>query len=394
MADNEDNNFLGMGDDEFLEQSMQEEEPTVPAEAEPGDAESESADPEAEAPEEVVSNAEGDAEAAETTDEDAEAQGDATDAPEDPETDPETDPEEASDEDPATAAEKEGDAPSEGETHKAFYEQLTAPFKANGKEFKVDNAADAIQLMQMGVNYNKKMAALKPSLKSLRLLEKHGLLDEDKLSFLIDVDRKDPQAIAKLLADSKIDPMDIDVEKGSEYKTPTRQIDDAELALNSILDDLQESPKYGDLLDVISNKWDNASKQIIAEAPQLLNVIHDHMDSGIYELITQQVERERTFGRLQGTSDLEAYRIVGDDLHEKGAFKALLAPEQTQPPEGAPVPRREVNLNVSEKKDTSRNEKRKAASPSKSKVSKQQDNYNPLSLSDDEFMKQFNPELM
>ena len=105
--------------------------------------------------------------------------------------------------------------------YKKEYERLTASFKANGKDISVANVDEAISLMQMGANYNKKMAALKPNLKLLKLLENNKLLDESKISYLIDLDKKNPEAITKLLKDSGIDPLDVDVNKESEYRPKT-----------------------------------------------------------------------------------------------------------------------------------------------------------------------------
>ena len=67
------------------------------------------------------------------------------------------------------------------------YKRLLAPFKANGREISVKSVDDAVTLMQMGANYNKKMAALKPSLKLMKLLENNGLLSEEKISYLIEI---------------------------------------------------------------------------------------------------------------------------------------------------------------------------------------------------------------
>ena len=55
--------------------------------------------------------------------------------------------------------------------YKAEYEKLLKPFKANGRDIQVGSVDDAIALMQMGANYNKKMAALKPNMKLLKMLE-------------------------------------------------------------------------------------------------------------------------------------------------------------------------------------------------------------------------------
>ena len=86
--------------------------------------------------------------------------------------------------------------------YKAEYDRLVAPFKANGREITVKSVDDAIALMQMGANYNKKMSALKPNLKLMKLLENNGLLDETKIGFLIDLEKKNPDAINKLIKDS------------------------------------------------------------------------------------------------------------------------------------------------------------------------------------------------
>ena len=62
--------------------------------------------------------------------------------------------------------------------YKAVYAALfDKPIKANGKEIKVNTPEEAIQLMQMGANYNKKMAAINEKLPLLKALENHNLLD-------------------------------------------------------------------------------------------------------------------------------------------------------------------------------------------------------------------------
>lgn len=54
----------------------------------------------------------------------------------------------------------------------------------------VNSVDEAIQLMQMGANYTRKMQELQPHRKTLLMLENNGLLDEGKLSFLIDSDEE------------------------------------------------------------------------------------------------------------------------------------------------------------------------------------------------------------
>lgn len=297
--------------------------------------------------------------------------------------------EEEDDQDPGTEEEEEGSEESESESdevdYKAAYEQIFAPFKANGREMKVDNPEDAVRLMQMGANYTKKMSALKPNLRLLKMLENNKLLSEEKIGFYIDLENKNPEAIKKLLKDSSIDPMDLDLEEKSEY-TPTKHtVDDRQVEIDLVLEEIQDTPTYSKTLDIVSNKWDGNSRQAIYANPQLLNIINDHVASGVYDLISSEIERERMFGRLNGLSDLDAYKHVGDALDAKGAFANLQggAKEEAKQPVKRKVAKPKATVEDRKVKD-----KRRAASPTRSSAeSNGQPDYNPLALSDDEFEK-------
>lgn len=268
--------------------------------------------------------------------------------------------------------------------YEAEYKRLLAPFKANGREISVKSVDDAIVLMQMGANYNKKMAALKPNLKLMKLLENNGLLSEEKISFLIDVEKKNPDAINKLVQESGLNPMDFDADKVSEYKPKIHSVDDREIDLDTVLDEIQDTPTYNQTLEIVSKKWDGASKQAVANSPQLLKVINDHVANGIYSMITEEVERERVFGRLNGLSDIEAYRQVGDAIQARGGFNDVV--NTAAKTNRAPVVVQPKPKVVDESK---LNEKRRAASstkPANTTPAANQD-FNPLSLSDEEFTK-------
>ena len=267
----------------------------------------------------------------------------------------------------------------------AEYKRLLAPFRANGREVKVETVDDALALMQMGANYNKKMAALKPNVKLLKMLENNGLLSEEKLSFLIDLEKKSPEAISKLVKDSGLDLMDLDTEKAGEYKPKIHSVDDREVELDTVLDEIQETPTYTQTLEIVSKKWDGASKQTVANSPQLLKVINDHVASGIYTMINEEVERERLFGRLNNLSDIEAYRQVGDAIQARGGFNHL-AQNQTKPA----APKIVVQPKPKSSDEDKLNEKRRAASstkPANTSSANADDGINPLGLSDEEFVK-------
>lgn len=382
----EESSFLDLPDDELASLDLSQ----LVAQASPVEPEA----PAAQASEDEGSEAEGDEE--EAHDEPAGEEGDA--AAEEAEREGEEQEEVPETKSPEAESDKSDEKETESEevpetapvNYEEEYKKLTAPFRANGKEIQVKSADDAIALMQMGANYNKKMAALKPNLKLLKLLENNGLLSEEKLSFLIDLDKKNPDAISKLIKDSGIDPLDMDVSK-SEYKPKTYTVDDRELELDAVLEKIQDTPTYARTIDVVSTKWDGPSKQVIAQHPQVLEVINDHIDRGIYDLITAEMERERLFGRLSGMSDIDAYRAVGDAMNARGAFAHLAQPAQQPAPATVREP---VPAKPKAEDPAIRAKKLAASSPKAAAPVKADSDFNPLALSDDEFSKIGNPRLM
>mgnify|MGYP006086701061 FL=1 len=308
-------------------------------------------------------------------------------------TDPEADSSHFSDDDTETIeggsdedsdGSEESDVDSEEEIdYKVQYEQLLSPFKANGKDIKVDTVEDARSLMQMGANYNKKMAALKPNLKVVKMLDNHGLLDEQKLSYLIDLSKQDPEAVKKLVKDSGIDPLDIDTDNIA-YRPNAYNVSDSEVALDGILDDIRDTSTFNTTIDIIGNKWDEASKDMIAKDPNIIKVINDHVGSGIFKKVSEVVERERILGRLNGLSDIEAYKQVGDAINSNGGFGDPVQATPTQP----------VSTSKSNSVNKANNpvdpklaNKRKAAGSTKSKPSKTKAQFDVLNMSDEEFEK-------
>ena len=273
--------------------------------------------------------------------------------------------------------------------YKAEYDRLIAPFRANGKDIQVHSVDDAITLMQQGANYNKKMAGLKPNLKLMKMLENNELLDENKLSFLIDLNKKNPEAVQKFIKDSGIDPLDIDTEKATEYTPNTYTVDDNEVELDTVLDNIRDTQSFNETIDVISNKWDASSKKILLEKPEIISVINEHVGSGIYAQISNVVESERMLGRLKGLSDLEAYRKVGDAIQSVNGFTGQTAPEPLQQVE------KPTNTNKKPKDDPKLKNRKRAASSTKSTPNKKVDpNFNPLSMSDEEFEKSISSQYM
>lgn len=276
--------------------------------------------------------------------------------------------------------------------YKAGYERLMAPFKANGKMITPQSPEEAISLMQMGANYTRKMQALQPYRKVMLMLENNGLMDEDKLSYLIDLDKKNPEAIRKLLKESGTDPLDIDMEGEINYQKGNHRVSDTEAAFATELDDLKSTPEGQATLGVISQTWDEASKNALFENRGLLQTIQSQRENGIYDIISNEINRLQMLGQIPaGTPFIQAYNYVGDALAKQGAFNHL-AGKPVEPKPEVTAQRAAVATRVVKPKPTvTHSEQASAASPSRAAPKKVERFINPLAMSDEEFAKLPNP---
>ena len=282
---------------------------------------------------------------------------------------------------------KEAVTPAATIDYEAEYKRIMAPFKASGKEIKLESVDEVIRLMQMGADYTKKLQALHPKLRMLKMMENNGLLDEGKLSYLIDLDKKNPQAIQKLIKESGVDPLDIDASAEPNYKPENYRVSDEEVRFQSVLDEIMLDPVGQKAVLTINKTWDVPSQQALGKDPDILRAITEHMQNGIYDTISAELDRRRMLGVIRPEVPfINAYLAVGKDLDERG----VLTPQK---PAAVQQPSRVVETRPAPRKTVVNNDKARAASPVSSTPKKPglQD-YNPLSMSDEEFEK--NQELL
>ena len=347
----EENTSLGLSDEEFM------------ALPDPSFEPEEDSDPEVEEPIEEVEE--------ELIEDDTEL------AEEEPVASPEEEVEE-----PVTDSKEETEEPVEL-NYKEEYDKVMSPLKANGKTVNIDNIDDLRALASMGMDYNRKMVAIKPYRLTAKKLENNGITDE-KLDYLIDLSKGNPDAIQRLLKESKIDPLDMDLDKDTAYSPNAYTVDDKEVELDAVLEDIRETPAFSSTIDIISNKWDESSKRVLLGEPAIIKVINEHVASGIYAQINTVIESERMMGRLTGLSDIEAYKQVGDAIQSRGGFTNNEQPTQVT----ELVKPTTVNRAAT---DPKLNDRKKATSTTKAAPTKVgKTDYNPLSMSDEEFEQEIN----
>tara|TARA_R110002096_G_scaffold364195_3_gene557296 strand:+ start:1248 stop:2399 length:1152 start_codon:yes stop_codon:yes gene_type:complete len=268
--------------------------------------------------------------------------------------------------------------------YESAYKKVTKPFKANGAEMTVTDPDDIISLMQMGANYQKKMATMKPNLKMIKMLENAGLLDESKLNNLIDISKKDPKAVAKLIEESGIDPLDIDTADKSDYQPTDYSVSDKEYNLDQVLDGIKDTSTFSRTIDVLTKEWDTGSKSIISDNPEIISIINLHMENGVYDKVNAVMQQEKMLGKLAGVPDVKAYKTIAESMHQQG----LLSQKNDSKGGSAKV---SSETDDQSQANAERTKKRKAVAPVKQSksVTKSEDSEDFLGLSDDEFMKKF-----
>lgn len=253
--------------------------------------------------------------------------------------------EEISDEDAEDAEDEESDEPEEEVDPEDFaavaqelnlkpadLKQLFAPFKAAGREMQVRNVQEAIALMQQGVGFSERMRTLKPYRKAGEMLKAAGLLrNEERLALLIDASTGDADAVAKLIAEAKIDPLDITTERGNNYKRKAYMPTDTELTIRDALEEVKKTPSGQQTISIVQ-QLDPKSRQSVLGDPVTLSTINDHVASGVYEKVMAEVERRRLLSSdYDNVPDLQAYKQVGQELEAAGQ---LGQPSTTPKPQG------------------------------------------------------------
>lgn len=276
-----------------------------------------------------------------------------------------------------------------------FYQKVMAPFKANGKMIQARTPDEVIQLMQMGANYTKKLQDIQPHRKVLMMLQNNDLLDEDKLSYLIDLDRRDPAAIRKLVKDSGIDPMDIDVSEDPGYLPGNHQVSDEAVAFKQALEELTSNESGQATVVTINSTWDEPSKELLWKHPEMMAIIHEQRENGVYDTITAEMDRRRILGQIPpNTPFLQAYHQIGNELMGSAnpggspGSSPQANPAGNQNPAGS-APAVVATRVAAPKSPVANEDKASAASSTRGSPRKAEALVNPLQMSDEEFLSSF-----
>ena len=375
--------YLNMSDEDFLKEPVpsKQVEPTTPdtgtppadppAPVEPTDGDDD------DTPDDPIEL--GDEEAPEPKEGDSPTDGDGEDDP--------TDPQEIETSTPKKTKKKKDTTVIErtAETDTATVDKLFAPFKASGVDMQVRSVDEAIQLMQMGANYQKKMQTLKPKMRLLQSMERHQF-DEEKLNFALDLLSGNQEAIHKLVTDHSFNSDDLYDDDGNapSYVPTDKLVSQGEMDVRAAFEQIETSPHIGRVQQVLQKDWDMDSANEFVKNPSLIINLEQQMQAGHFDIIQTEMMRQRTmYGQqTQHLNDLQLYCAIGEQLVNQGQLKmpttSPVPPPPSQASVVAPKPKKTTQQPQS---DASK------VAPSVRKQGNAKTVQNYLNMSDEDFMK-------
>jgi len=296
--------------------------------------------------------------------------------PEDTEKEPEDD-----------SDEKESNGDTEGETEDSTKEKtdnentgfdfgkmpmdelLPMEINANGMKMKA-TMNELVAGFQKGMNYTQKMQELSGVKKLVSIATSNDLSEED-LNLLVEAKKGSQEAIAKLMANSNVDALDIDTEEHKDYKPADYSKEEVDIEMDGVRSTINSDAEFKPFVESAIQTMPQDMYDTVSGSAQNLNSLYQDIKSGIYSKVMPEVKKlQNLYGHTEPTMDtyLKVANQIFDD--EESSTQA----EQQE----------------SEEKKEERNLKRKKVAPTskapakKSFISKDVD-----SLGEDDFDKEF-----
>ena len=268
--------------------------------------------------------------------------------------------------------------------YEAEYNKIMQPFQASGHEVHLRNTDEVISLMQKGVDYTKKQQALKPRLREMRALENAGMLG-DNLNFAIDLYNGDPKALKHLIETKNIDLSTIDTgpsvdENGNPVQSqyaPTNHIPSEEAYnVKTVLDEVLNSTEGEQIRGIISS-FDPDTALKFYQNPGYLKSLQLQIQHGFYKDVADEIEHRKLVGdkSIEGKNWYDTYMTVANDIWKENQKSNYIAQQQEL-----------QNLQQQQAQAYYQQQRKSAARPTRGSSPVQQQ-FDPLSMSDEEFSK-------
>ena len=202
---------------------------------------------------------------------------------------------------------------------KAFYEKVTGEFKANGKTVKGFTDPDRIiQGLQKAIGFEEKNAVINKHKQFLAPLKERGMLeDPEKFNLALSILDGDKEAIKKHLKDLEINPvLDLDLDE-IDYKPKQHLASEGKVVLNDALEYAESVGIKDKLNEVLVKDMDDGSFSDFIKYPKLRNDLVEHLQDGTYDLVKTRIDEIRLTdmsGDYKALKMVDQYRYALDTL--------------------------------------------------------------------------------
>ena len=210
----------------------------------------------------------------------------------------EPEPTETSDEDSETLEEE----PTEVEEASQFSfegmpKDMVLPYKipVNGMEVNV-TVAELEEGFKKGMNYTQKMQELAPMRKTVGMIKENDISTQD-LDLLIEVKKGNKEAIAKLIADSNVDPLDIETENAKEYVPQNHEVEVEDFQMQEVKDVINADTEFVDATKSALNVIPDDLYNMVSSNPQALQALHTDVRNGVFAEVYPEVMKLKALGR-------------------------------------------------------------------------------------------------
>ena len=228
------------------------------------------------------------------------------------------------------------------------------PIKIDGKEIPVQSLDELYALASAGGKFTQKMQAISKYKKAYMIMDKQGLSDED-ISLLAEAKSGNKDAIATLIKQAGVDPLDLDEGPSDNYRPGSLIPTDTAVAIEEVEREISVDPEYAVTSNIVNNVLDERSQDMLVQNPNLIRGIHEDIKSGAFHHVMAEAEKLKLMDGAR-RPDFEYYLIAARQDSGDEPEQAQQAPEQQQ-----------VNQTQVNKPAVSKS-KRRAAGSSRSKV--------------------------
>lgn len=270
--------------------------------------------------------------------------------------------------------------------YKAFYDEVTAPIRADGRDFTIKSSEDLRNLVSKGLDYTQKTQQIAPYRKTLAFLRDNNALDDTKLSYMVDLINKDEKAVKQLIREMTAEPKeegrrklelyDLDPEQEDESQRYHFQnkntITDEQLNFRETFDEVNASEGGNAFLNKINQKFDSSSLDYLYQNPQAIKLLYQADRAGQFDQIMDKMQYNDMIHpeNVQRENTITRFMKTGQSMPE-------IFPQNQQPTQQQVVQQRQQQNRV------------KSASIPRASGGKSRNFVDPLDMSDEEFKAQF-----